>query len=53
MKCDLVTELADQYIDDDLAEELRAQIARHLLKCAACSHQIHSLEQTDQSEDRQ
>ena len=46
MKCDIVIGLADQYMDDELTEEMRAQVARHLLHCAACAHQIHSLEQT-------
>lgn len=46
MKCDVVIELADQYIDDELTDPLRAQVGRHLLRCGECAHQIHSLEQS-------
>src|SRR5262249_9111277 len=45
MKCDIVIELADQYIDAGLTDDLRARIGRHLLTCGQCAHELQSLEQ--------
>lgn len=46
MRCEDIQELADLYVDGELAEETAARISRHLLRCAECSYRIRSIEQT-------
>ena len=46
MRCEDIQELADLYVDGELAEETIARVSRHLLRCPDCSYQIRSIEQT-------
>ncbi len=46
MRCNKITELLDLYIDCELAEETRARVDRHLLRCSECAFEVRSLEQT-------
>ena len=46
MRCVDLKGLLDLYVDGDLPEEVRANIDRHLLRCADCSFEVRTLEQT-------
>ena len=46
MRCADFQDLLDLYIDDALPEEMRARLQRHLLRCAECAFQAHTLQQT-------
>jgi anti-sigma factor RsiW len=46
MRCEESRELLDLYMDGELAEETRQRVERHLLRCADCSFQVRTLEQT-------
>lgn len=42
MTCGDVKALAGNYLDDELPEELQSRVQRHLLRCAACAHDLSS-----------
>lgn len=42
MTCGDVKSLAGNYLDEELPEELQSRVQRHLLKCAACAHDVSS-----------
>jgi anti-sigma factor RsiW len=46
MRCAEMKDLLDSYVDEELPEEVRARIDRHLLRCADCAFQVRTLEQT-------
>ncbi len=46
MKCDDWAELLDLYLDHELPKELSLRLERHLMRCAACSFEARTLEQT-------
>jgi anti-sigma factor RsiW len=46
MRCAELNDLIDLYIDDELAEETRAHVERHLLRCPDCAFRVRSIEQT-------
>jgi anti-sigma factor RsiW len=46
MRCIEISDLLDLFIDGELADETRARVERHLLRCAECAFQIRTLEQT-------
>ena len=46
MTCGEIKELLDLYLDNELSEEARTRLERHLLKCPDCAFQLRSLEQT-------
>src|SRR5436853_1241479 len=48
MRCEDIQELADLYVDGDLAEQTAVRISRHLFRCPDCSYRIRSIEQTRQ-----
>ena len=41
-----MVDLIDPYLDGALAEEARARVERHLLRCGECAFEVRSLEQT-------
>ena len=46
MRCEEIRSLLDAHLDHELAEELNRRVDRHLLRCAACSYEARTLEQT-------
>ncbi len=46
MRCADIGALIDLYVGDELPEELRSQVERHLLQCPECGHQALTLQQT-------
>lgn len=46
MRCGEIGMLLHPYLDGELTEDLEAVVSRHLLRCSACAHEAHSLEQT-------
>ncbi|MCW3055950.1 MAG: putative zinc-finger [Chthonomonadales bacterium] len=46
MRCEEIRSLLDTHLDHELAEELNRRLERHLLRCAACSYEARTLEQT-------
>jgi len=46
MRCDELRDLLDLYLDNELSEESRRKMDRHLLRCPACSYEVRTLEQT-------
>jgi anti-sigma factor RsiW len=46
MRCDELRDLLDLYLDDELADEARRKMDRHLLRCPGCSYEARTLEQT-------
>ena len=46
MRCEEIRSLLDAHLDHELAEELNRRLERHLLRCAACSYEARTLEQT-------
>ena len=46
MRCDQLEELLDYYLDNDLSEEGRAKVERHVLRCPDCAFRVRALEQT-------
>ena len=46
MRCEEIRSLLDAHLDHELAEELNRRVERHLLRCAACSYEARTLEQT-------
>ncbi len=45
LRCEVIQELADLYVDGELPEETIARVSKHLLGCPDCSFQIRSVEQ--------
>jgi len=45
MRCDELRDILDLYLDDNLSEEAWSRIDRHLLRCAACSYEVRTMEQ--------
>ncbi len=46
MRCDEIQELIGAYGNSELSEETTLRIERHLLRCAACSYEARTMEQT-------
>jgi len=46
MRCPEIRDLLDPFLDDELAEETRTRVERHLLRCSECGFQVRTLEQT-------
>ena len=46
MTCGEIKDLLDLYLDNELSEEARTRLERHLLKCPGCAFELRSLEQT-------
>lgn len=46
MNCQETGDLLDLYADGELTEEVRSRVDRHLMRCAACSYIVRSIEQT-------
>ena len=46
MRCEEAQDLLDLHLDRELTEELHQKLERHLLRCAACSYEARTLEQT-------
>ena len=44
MTCSDIRCLAASYVDGELPEEMHERIQRHLLRCAACSQELGSIE---------
>ena len=45
MRCTEAQLLLNAHLDGDLDTEVSEAIARHLLRCASCSHEINSIRQ--------
>ena len=43
MKCDVCSELLEEYLDGELASTEQEQVAAHLIACAACSEEFATL----------
>ena len=46
MRCEEIKSLLDLHLDRELPEELEKRVARHLLRCAGCAYEAHTLAQT-------
>jgi anti-sigma factor RsiW len=46
MDCKLIENLLGDYLDQELNEELKDQVSRHLLQCPRCAWELHSLRET-------
>lgn len=46
MRCEDWRILIDTYVDNSLDETLTVRMEKHLLSCAACSYEVHSLRQS-------
>lgn len=46
MRCDEIQELIGAYVDGELPQETAVRMERHLLRCAACSYEARTMEQT-------
>lgn len=46
MRCADMGSLIDLYVGDELPEDLRSQVERHVLQCPQCAHQALTLQQT-------
>jgi Predicted transmembrane transcriptional regulator (anti-sigma factor) len=46
MRCVELNDLIDLYIDDELPEETRAHVERHLMRCPECAFHVRGIEQT-------
>ncbi|HEV2474801.1 MAG TPA: zf-HC2 domain-containing protein [Chthonomonadales bacterium] len=43
--CEALKHLLDLHLDGELSEEAAIVVERHLLGCAACAHEVQTLEQ--------
>ena len=46
MRCEEIRALLDLHMDKQLPTENATIIERHLLRCQACAHELHTLQQT-------
>ena len=46
MDCKLAESLMGDHLDEELSEELRDQVGRHLIQCRQCAWEVESLRET-------
>jgi len=45
MKCSEIKDLLGNYLDDELTQEMRNRVNRHLVRCRDCAWEVKSLEE--------
>jgi anti-sigma factor RsiW len=45
MKCSEIKDLLGNYLDDELTQEMRNRVNRHLVRCRDCAWEVKSIEE--------
>lgn len=45
MKCSEIKDLLGNYLDDELTQEMRNRVNRHLVRCRDCAWEVKSMEE--------
>jgi anti-sigma factor RsiW len=45
MKCSEIKDLLGNYLDDELTQEMRNRVSRHLVRCRDCAWEVKSIEE--------